>query len=274
MSNFAGRWSALLLLSLLSTSLAADKNLIPTSASSSFPQCGLSCSSLYAAQDSCTSAADSSTWVSCFCQSSLVSGLKTSGSVCSNCDASDQKLVSTWYSNYCNSGGSNKGTDNTATTSTSSSTTSSATSTATAGSSSSSTGITEEKKSWWSTHYKWVIMLIVLALAFSAIAALGIWLKKRYDAKRPNLYHGGGGNAASSSGALGGTSGMLSPPPGHAPSAPPTQSQTRGLAAESVASSSRTDVGPKGLTPGSRTRLQKPTGPQSVADVEIRQVRP
>lgn len=137
-----GRWPALLLLPL--TVWAADKNLIPTSASDSFPTCGLQCSQLYAAQDSCTANPDSSTWVSCFCQSAFVSNLKTSGAVCTNCDSNDQSKVSSWYTNYCNSGGTDKGT-------TSTSTTSSSTSTATAGSSTSnsSTSTTDENKSWW-----------------------------------------------------------------------------------------------------------------------------
>lgn len=141
-----GRWA--LLLPLISSAWAADKNLIPTSASGSFPQCGLQCSQLYAAQDSCTANPDSSTWVSCFCQSSFVSNLKTSGAVCTNCDPGDQSKVSSWYSNYCSSGGTNEGT---ASTSISSSTTSSATASATAGSSTSksSASSTDENKSWW-----------------------------------------------------------------------------------------------------------------------------
>lgn len=101
-----------LLLALLSTAWAQNKNIIPTSPSSSFPACGLSCSTLVAAQDSCTANAPQSTWFSCFCQSSLLYPLQTSGSICSNCDASDQALVSTWYNNYCSSGGTDTGVSN------------------------------------------------------------------------------------------------------------------------------------------------------------------
>jgi hypothetical protein len=116
-------------------------------------------------------------------------------------------------------------------------------------------------------------MLIVLAIGFSAIAAGGIWLKRRYDAKRPGLYHGGSA-AASSSGVLGGNpvsnsnSGVLSPPPpAWASSTGPNQSQ-------SLASSSLTDMtatrGNNAAPPGSRTRLPKSSQPSS--DVEIRHV--
>ncbi|KAJ6087764.1 hypothetical protein N7467_006678 [Penicillium canescens] len=263
---FAPRLAALVaLLTLLTTTLAADKNLIPTAASSTFPQCGLTCSQLYAAQDTCTQAADSSTWVSCFCQSSLISNLKTSGSVCSSCSAGDQALVSTWYTNYCNSGG--KETSNTATTTSSAAASATATSMSGASSanSSKSGSATEGNKSWWSTHYRWVIMLIVLVIGFGIIAALGVWFKRRYDAKRPNLYHGG------SSGVLS----TASPPSGPRDAAwepAPMPVQGRGLGSPSVASSSLSNVAPKTSTPlsGSRSRLTKI--PQGPGDVEIRQV--
>ncbi|KAJ5167615.1 uncharacterized protein N7482_003209 [Penicillium canariense] len=262
-----GRWLVLLLLWLCATVSASS--IIPTAASSSFPQCGLSCTLLTQAQDSCMSGAASS-WVSCFCQSALLTSLKSSGSLCTSCTASaDQSLLSTWYNNYCNSGGTDTGASTT-TTSSSSSTTSTSTATAavTAGKSTTNSSTTDEKKSWWSAHYQWVIMLIVLAIGFSALAAGGVWLKRRYDAKRPGLYHGGSA-MGSSSGVLrrNSNSGVLSPPSAAwASPAVPGQSQ-------SLASSSRTEVALQGnpaLPPGSRTRLQKPT--QSAADVEIRQI--
>ncbi|KAK5122007.1 hypothetical protein LTR16_004193 [Cryomyces antarcticus] len=36
----------------------------------------------------------------------------------------------------------------------------------------------------WSNHYKWVIMLIVLFIAFLALAMLGIFLKRRHARRR------------------------------------------------------------------------------------------
>ncbi|KAF3387711.1 hypothetical protein F1880_001372 [Penicillium rolfsii] len=267
-----GRRLGLLLLSLYaSTSTAAS--ILPSAASASFPQCGLSCTVLTQAQSSCEAAAES-TWVSCFCQSALLTTLKTSGSLCSSCtSSSDQSLLSTWYNNYCNSNGQDTGSTST-TTDTTTAATSASTATATAGKSTSNTSAVDQNKSWWSTHYQWVIMLIVLAIGFSAIAAGGLWLKRRYDAKRPGLYHGGS-TAASSLGGLGGNSlsnsnsGVLSPsPPAWASSRGPNQSQ-------SLASSSLTDMAPTrgnkaAPPPGSRTRLSRPSQPSS--DVEIRHV--
>ncbi|KAJ5390974.1 uncharacterized protein N7496_002042 [Penicillium cataractarum] len=267
-----GRWLGLLFLSLYASTSSAD-SILPSSASSSFPECGLSCTALTQAQSSCESAAES-TWVSCFCQSSLLTGLKTSGSLCSSCtSSSDQSLLSTWYNNYCNSGGTDTGSSTSSTTSagTATATNSASTASTTAGKSTSNTSAADENKSWWSTHYQWVIMLIVLAIGFGAIAAGGVWLKRRYDAKRPGLYHGG--SAAGSSGVLSGNpvsnsnSGVLSPPPPAWASSPgPNQSQ-------SLASSSRTDIAAtrgNAPTPGSRTRLPKQG--QTEGDVEIRQV--
>ncbi|KAJ5740037.1 hypothetical protein N7533_012821 [Penicillium manginii] len=196
---------------LFTTTLAASKP-IPTSASSTFPQCGIDCSILKSAQDSCVAGAES-TWNSCFCESSLLTTLKTSGAICSNCDSSDQTTLSSWYNSYCKSGGSTTSTTSTATAATA--TTGTSTSTATAASSGSKNATTEENKSWWSTHYQWVVMLIVLVIGFSALAVLGVWLKRRYEARHPGLY---APNAASSSGALPvkpgsvNDSGVLSPP--------------------------------------------------------------
>ena len=121
-------------------------------------------------------------------------------------------------------------------------------------------------------------MLIVLVIGFSILAVLGVWWKRRYEAKRPNLY---AGPNASGSGALGksaspSASGVLSPP--HQPwNQPPVAQAPSGVgvgvvpvASGSLASSSRTDVAPKG--PPSTSRLQK-GGSTAAADVEIRQVR-
>ncbi|KAJ5754118.1 uncharacterized protein N7511_008271 [Penicillium nucicola] len=252
------------LLTLLTTTLAADKNLIPTAASSTFPTCGLTCSQLYAAQDTCTQAADSASWVSCFCQSSLIPNLKTSGAICSSCSTEDQAKISTWYTNYCNSGG--KDTSTATTTSSTASSTATSTAGASSANSSTSSSDTEENKSWWSTHYQWVIMLIVLAIGFGIIAWLGVWFKRRYDAKRPNLYHGG------SSGVLS----TASPPSGPRDAAwdpAPMPIQGRGMApSSSLASSSLSNVAPKLSTPvsGSRSRLNNV--PQGPGDVEVRQV--
>ncbi|KAJ5194302.1 hypothetical protein N7491_001639 [Penicillium cf. griseofulvum] len=266
---FTTRLSVLFaLIALIISALAAD-SILPTSASSKFPQCGLTCTTLTGAQTSCESG-DASSWTSCFCQSALLTGLKSSGSICSSCSAADQATLSTWYNNYCNSGGKDTS-DTNADTGTTTKTSTDAVSTPNSGKSESSSNAntnkspaaTEEKQSWWSSHYRWVIMLIVLVIGFTIIAVLGVWFKRRYEAKRPNLYGGG-------------SSGMLSaapPPPGDAAwdSGPAPLPVSRGLAPESLASSSRSTMAKTSTpVPGARTRLTKIE--QGSGDLDIRQV--
>lgn len=146
-----GRWLGLFLLSIYaSTSSAAS--ILPSAASSTFPECGLSCTVLTQAQTSCE-AAGQSTWVSCFCQSALLTSLKTSGSLCTSCtSASDQALLSTWYNNYCSSGGQDTGSSDTTTTvstDAATATSAAATASATAGQSTSNTSAANENKSWY-----------------------------------------------------------------------------------------------------------------------------
>ncbi|KGO77756.1 hypothetical protein PITC_010260 [Penicillium italicum] len=260
----------LALIALTISAVAAD-SILPTSASSTFPQCGLTCTTLTSAQTSCESA-DASTWTSCFCQSSLLTGLKTSGSICSTCSAADQATLSTWYNNYCNSGG--KDTSNTAATTTKSTANAASTSGSSSNASTNkSAPATEENKSptvnptpppnRWSTHYRWVIMLIVLVIGFTIIAVLGVRIKRRYEAKRPNLYRGGGSSLLSTA----------SPPAPRdaAWAGVPVPVQTAGLAPESLASSSRSTMAKTSTpVPGSRTRLTKVE--QGSGDVEVRQV--
>ncbi|KAJ5171209.1 uncharacterized protein N7500_003992 [Penicillium coprophilum] len=263
------RFSFLTLIALAISALAAD-SILPTSASSKFPQCGLSCNTLTVAQTSCE-AGEASTWTSCFCQSALLTGLKSSGSICSACSAADQTTLSTWYNNYCNSGGKDTSdTDTNANTETTTTKTSPdpASTSDTSKSESGSSGntnktpaATEEKESWWSSHYRWIIMLIVLVVGFTLIAVLGVWLKRRHEARRPHLYGGG-------------SSGMLSVPPAPRDAAwgsGPAPLPVGGLAADSLASSSRSTMAKTSTpVPGARTRLTKIE--QDSGDVEIRQV--
>lgn len=131
---------------LLALSLSAlSASILPTSASNTFPQCGLSCAALTNAQTSCESGAAAS-WQSCFCQSSLLTSLQSSGNVCSSCSSDDQATISTWYKNYCSGDGSTATSTTTGATSTATST---STSTTTPAKANSNISNTEEKKSWF-----------------------------------------------------------------------------------------------------------------------------
>ncbi|EAW08540.1 uncharacterized protein ACLA_032760 [Aspergillus clavatus NRRL 1] len=258
---------------------AADDSILPSAPSASFPQCGLSCPQLNAAADSCLASPDPahSVHVSCFCQSSLIAQLHNvpDGTCDDTCtQESDRVLLKTWYNNYCSSGGAAE------------TTTTAAVQPAAATTGSSSTGQKAQPdspapKSWWDGHYQWVIMVIVLIVAFSVIAAVGVWVKKRHDAKHPNLYHGVAGSG-SGSGTGSGLFASRAQDQSPAPSQPGHFSTNVGAAppsryssgqSESIASSSRTDVVPSKVRSGmSSTRLQKTPELPNDGDVEIREV--
>lgn len=125
---------------------------IPSSASSTFPECGLTCTILQTAQSACVppSAAvtNDQTYISCFCQSSYLTSLKSSGALCTTCtSASDQQLLVNWYNGYCD-GGYTSTLSATTTTTTASSTSSTATgATTTTAAAKSSTASSSSKSS-------------------------------------------------------------------------------------------------------------------------------
>ncbi|KAF4155144.1 hypothetical protein CNMCM8927_007157 [Aspergillus lentulus] len=266
---------------LTTTVLATTDTILPSAASASFPECGLSCPQLQQAADSCLASPEDThaVHVSCFCQSSLLSQLKTSpdGTCDSSCTSeTDRQLLQAWYTSYCNSGGNTGGTSGAATTTV---TSGAAASTSSSSSNAQAQPKEAKPKTWWDGHYKWVIMVIVLIIAFSIIAAVATWLKKRHDAKYPNLYHGvGGSGSGTESGLFAGRVRDQSPGPGHPGQfssnlgglAPPPRSSYPN--SDSIASSSRTEVvPPKSRSGHPSSRLAKT--PQSADDdIEIREV--
>ncbi|KAK4945286.1 hypothetical protein LTR10_015445 [Elasticomyces elasticus] len=173
------------------------QSIVPTSASSTFPSCAVSCAVLLQAQTQCIPPAVATTndltYENCFCQSSLLSALySTPDAICtSECTAeSDRTELQTWFENFCSEVG--QGIDpltTTATTPTPTATTivtitSTRPPTITAtGTGSSATSATTSNKSWISTHWKWILMLGVLVVAFALLTWGAIWLKRRHRRK-------------------------------------------------------------------------------------------
>lgn len=100
------------LITIAFASIAAAQSLVPTAASTDFPSCALSCQLLLSAQGGCVPPAapvtDQAVYVSCFCQSTLISALHTSPD--GTCDAycgveSDRQELMAWYNNLCAAGG-------------------------------------------------------------------------------------------------------------------------------------------------------------------------
>ncbi|KAL3435565.1 hypothetical protein BDV09DRAFT_167305 [Aspergillus tetrazonus] len=262
-------------LALTTSILAQDVQLRPTAASSSFPACGLTCSVLAQADDSCTpptaQVTNQETYVSCFCQSDLLKNFRTTadGTCDDTCTSTeDRQLLQQWYVDFCNSGGgteSNSGSTEDSTSNSNSENnsgsgnnsnngTSNANSAADSSGSSAASG-KAGPKSWWDGHYQWVIMVIVLAVGFTVIAIVGVWLKRRHDKKHPNLYHAT--QSASDSRIF-----QNRNPEALVPRA-------RSVNTVSFASSSRTNVGPLNRQGPSPSPLQNSQGVDS--GVEIRE---
>ncbi|KAL1584840.1 hypothetical protein WHR41_06627 [Cladosporium halotolerans] len=194
---------AAVLVSLLSASIASAQLL-----AQGLPACAQSCTLLNQAAQACggTASANQAIWA-CFCQSAYLSTLySTPNGICDAfcTDPSQNQQVMTWYQGNCGtdngasehadngSGGQTTVTMTSTSTSSSSSSTSNAAAagaTATGSSSTDSQGFDREPQEggWWHNHWKWVVMLIVLAIALSLIAILGTWLKKRHDRKRDQI---------------------------------------------------------------------------------------
>ena len=192
------------------TPLALAASILPSSATDGFPSCALSCTTLQNAATSCEASPSGQQSIidSCFCQSSLLTSLKTDastvcGSVCSS--SSDLDSLQTWYNNFCSSTGTAATTTAAATTLSTSSTSTSAAAAAasTTSSSSSDTSLDDSSKprgSWYvlhffhqykgliydnriSTHWRWILMVAVLIVGFTALGLIAVWLKRRHRRK-------------------------------------------------------------------------------------------
>ncbi|USW58126.1 hypothetical protein Slin15195_G114450 [Septoria linicola] len=210
-----------IVLTLFASAAAAQQGVL-TNGNSELPACGTSCPLLIQAANACsaTDVASQGAWV-CFCQSAYLTQLRTSAtgicdSTCTN--PTDLQQVSTWYNTNCGSdngasahAGDGSGTtgsaatgDQTTTDANGGSTDSNSQNTGSSGSSSSSgssgtiggntlngVGVAvDSPQTWWENHYKWIIMLIILAIAFPLIAWGAIWLKRRHDRKQDQVTSG------------------------------------------------------------------------------------
>ncbi|PPJ52270.1 hypothetical protein CBER1_10267 [Cercospora berteroae] len=201
-----------LALALFVTAAVAQQGVL-TNGNSNLPACGQSCPLLVQAAQACsaTDVASQSAWV-CFCQSAYLVNLRSSATgICdSTCTGADLQQVSTWYSTNCGSDNgasahTNAGSgtaDNTAangggnaaggqTTQSTGSSGSSGSSGATGANTLSgvSTGA-DDPGTWWENHYKWIIMLVVLVIAFPLIAWGAVVLKRRHDRKQDQINGG------------------------------------------------------------------------------------
>ncbi|KAF2206542.1 hypothetical protein CERZMDRAFT_52884 [Cercospora zeae-maydis SCOH1-5] len=213
-----------LVLALLATAAVAQQGVL-TNGNSNLPTCGQSCPLLVQAAQACsgTDVATQGTWV-CFCQSAYLVNLRSSATgICdSTCTSpTDLQQVSTWYRTNCGSdnGASEHADAGTGTAANppangaanpaggaanpaggaanpaggqnapSTGTTSSSTANGANSLSGVSAGV-DDPGTWWENHYKWIIMLIVMVIAFPLIAWGAVCLKRRHDRKQDQIMGG------------------------------------------------------------------------------------
>ncbi|KAK3723870.1 hypothetical protein LTR37_001354 [Vermiconidia calcicola] len=185
--------TSLLLTALLASSASAQ---LLAQGNGQLPQCGQSCPVISSAVQQCNGAsnADLNTWA-CFCESVWTNSNQNIAAVCAaSCtNPTDNTAISTWYTNNCGSdngaslhGGSSAGSGTSGTTGATGSESSSA------ANEGAPTSDADESSggSWWSGHWKWVLMVIILAVGLTILGFGGRWLKKRHDRKQDRINGG------------------------------------------------------------------------------------
>ncbi|TGO52719.1 hypothetical protein BCON_0136g00140 [Botryotinia convoluta] len=154
----------------------ADGSIVPFS--SDLPSCASQCGPLSDVQGACIPPVTADVSSSCFCADSrltpFLTGTAGVSSVCgaASCTSdTDLQSIETWYQQYCN-------------TQSASTTTSSSGSSATSSSSSGSSSGSTTNQSWFSSHAKWVAMLIVLVVGITLAWLIAFYFRRRYLRKR------------------------------------------------------------------------------------------
>ncbi|CAJ2501626.1 Uu.00g044790.m01.CDS01 [Anthostomella pinea] len=155
---------------------------------SALPSCAVNCGPLYDANGACVppvaTATDVASWDSCLCgYAKLQPFSSTSAGVCDTActaDAGGLASIQTWFTSFCG--------EKAAATATSSSATSSSTS-----SGSSAHNSQDGGGDWLSTHWKWVIMIVIVV-----VGIIGIWVgaciwRRQYLKRKDRLYELGKG---------------------------------------------------------------------------------
>jgi hypothetical protein len=190
----------LLLSSLDGVSAQIPQQIVPTTSSSQFPGCALSCTVLLQAEQICKPPNQPQTnlltYENCFCQSSALNALYTTpDSVCATeCTIeSDRTLLQSWFTTFCQSVG--QGVDPLASTTvaptstgsvvvvTVTSTNTNPPSTTNTGTGSAARPASPSNQSWIEGHWRWILMLGILVIGLGLLAWLLIWLKRRHRRK-------------------------------------------------------------------------------------------
>ncbi|KAK3192391.1 hypothetical protein K4F52_001604 [Lecanicillium sp. MT-2017a] len=156
---------------------------IPPFGQSPLPSCAVACDALYAGNAQCVPPQAPSNapdvYTQCFCNIPAVAPYRTADTgVCATvCDAAGETSIANWFSSICgitardNGGGNTPG-------ATGASSSPGSKPTGTKGSSGSSTD--NSNQTWISTHWQWVVMIVILVVGIAAIwIGACIW-RRRY----------------------------------------------------------------------------------------------
>lgn len=172
-------------------SFASSQSFIPTT----LPPCAQQCATLQQAQTVCVPPAAPVTsqgiYKSCFCESALLNQLSaTPSTVCPACLGADLQTLQSWFSGFCAPAGGTGGQQPTTLTTSSISSTpttsvptvapTGSTSQIGAGGATISDKTPPDNRNWIHSHWRWVLMLIILFFGFGILAWAGSYLHRRY----------------------------------------------------------------------------------------------
>lgn len=176
------------------------QNIIPSTASTDFPGCAISCAALLSAEQVCEppdqATTNQLTYDTCFCNSvSLAAFATTPDALCTaECTVeSDRVLLQQWFNSFCAQV--KAGVDPvstrivtaTVTTSTSTQTTQTTatgpltlTTTTLPGSTGAPSSHGQGGNSWIDNHWKYILMICIIVIGLAALAVIAVYLKKRH----------------------------------------------------------------------------------------------
>ncbi|KAI4110831.1 MAG: hypothetical protein LQ339_001107 [Xanthoria mediterranea] len=172
-------------------SQATGQAIIP----SNLPACAQTCANLIQAQTACIAPPNpppgATYGLPCFCGYAPLANLKLDApaNLCATCSSSDNAAIQSWFKGACNNGGQTTSAPNSQTTP---ATTPSSSRGATPNPTNQATNVSnrpgqtpnDAQKGWISTHWRWVVMLIILVLGLGGIAVGGVYLKRYIHRRR------------------------------------------------------------------------------------------
>ncbi|KAL9601603.1 MAG: hypothetical protein Q9219_002437 [cf. Caloplaca sp. 3 TL-2023] len=173
---------------------------------STLPSCAQSCPNLLQAQTACTAPPNpppgGTYGIQCLCGFAPLAALKADAptQICATCQPTDNAAIQSWYKGACGLGGGSAAGANAQNGQSTTATKPSSTLPTQATPAVSSNGVTVSghpanapnvaQHDWMSTHWRWVLMLIILALGLIGLAVGGVYLRRYIHRRRESREFG------------------------------------------------------------------------------------